>query len=100
MLWHPKTSVGNYSAEFKTKVGLAALREQETTVQLVQRFDVHPHQITAWKRQLLDGAVEVFETGSRRADESEEVIKEFHVKIGALTMEHDFLSHGLVRYDW
>lgn len=95
----PKRKRRNHSPQFKTKVALEALKEEQTTAQLAQRFDVHPNQITAWKRQLREGAAGVFETGPKRRDESEEVIKELHAKIGQLMMEQDFLSRGLARYD-
>ena len=95
----PKRKRRNHSPQFKTKVALEALKEEQTTAQLAQRFDVHPNQILAWKRRLREGAVDVFESGPKRADEAEEVIKELHAKIGELMMEQDFLSRGLARYD-
>ena len=51
-----------YSADFKAKVALAAIRNEETTAELAQRFGVHPTMITAWKKSLLDGATEIFNT--------------------------------------
>lgn len=89
----------NHSPQFKAKVALAALTDEQTLAQLAQRFDVHPNQITAWKRQLLDGAAGMFETGSTPAADSEAKIKELHAKIGELTMERDFLDRGLARLD-
>ena len=98
-LMAPRRKRRNHSPQFKTKVALAALREDETLAQLAKQFDVHPNQITAWKRQLREGAVDVFDTGSARRDDSQATIKELHAKIGELTMEHDFLARGLAHYD-
>jgi transposase-like protein len=50
-----------YNPEFKAKVALAALKNEETISELAARFGVHPTMITAWKRTLLDGAPEIFE---------------------------------------
>ena len=91
----PRRKRRNHSPQFKTKVAVEALKEDLTIAELAQRFDVHPNQVTAWKRQLLEGAVDVFESGPKRADQSEETIKELHAKIGELTMEKDFLARGL-----
>ena len=56
-----------HSSQFKAKVALAALQNQETTAQLSSRFGVHPTMISAWKRQLLDGAAELFDKKSNVA---------------------------------
>ena len=49
-----------YSPEFKAKVALAALKNDETITDLAQRFGVHPTMITTWKRSLQQGAAEIF----------------------------------------
>ena len=89
----------NHSPQFKAKVALAALSEEQTLAQLAVRFDVHPNQITAWKRQLVQGAAGMFESGSDSAIDGETAIRQLHAKIGELTMERDFLDRGLARWD-
>ncbi len=50
----------NHAPAFKAKVALDALKGEETLVELSQRYQVHPNQITEWKRQLLEHAAGVF----------------------------------------
>jgi transposase len=50
----------NHTAAFKAKVALAALKGEKTLSELAQQLDVHAHQITHWKSQLLEGAAGVF----------------------------------------
>ena len=87
----------NHSPAFKSKVALAALQEDLTMPELVKKYDVHVNQISDWKKQLVNGAADVFGKGAHKAEESEETVAALHAKIGQLTMENDFLERGLER---
>lgn len=85
----------NHSPAFKAKVALEAIKGDQTIMELSQRFQVHPNQITEWKKQLLDN--EVFSKGKKSASGPD--VKELHAQIGQLSMENDFLSNALGRID-
>ncbi len=85
----------NHAAGFKAKVALEAIKGEQTLLELSERFQVHPNQITEWKRQLLDRADEVFTKGKKPDAVSE--VKDLHAKIGQLAMENDFLASALGR---
>lgn len=77
-----------FGSLFKTEVALAACRGEKTTAQLAAEYEVHAGQITAWKKQLLEGAVGLFENGrSRRVAEEAANDQELYEQIGRLKME-------------
>jgi transposase-like protein len=86
----------NHAPACKAKVALAALKGDKTLTELAQQFDVHPNQITQWKTQLLERALELFTTPAERQAAGPDV-KALHAKIGQLAMENDFLAGALGR---
>ena len=84
-----------FTPKFKTKVVLEALKERHSLAELAQKYEIHPTQISAWKRDFLDGAEQVFESGKKDARSETEREKDKLLKvIGQLKVENDFLPAG------
>ncbi len=87
-----------FTADFKAKVALEALRGDKTIQEIAGRHKVHPNQVSTWKRQAMDGLGAVFSNGADKSvAEHEAEIHDLHAKIGQLTVERDFLAGGLKR---
>jgi transposase len=83
------------SPAFKKKVALEALREDRTMAQLASQYGVHPIQVGQWKKELLEGAEQIFQRKNRRRQSEDVGRDELERKIGQLTVELDFLKKKL-----
>ena len=85
-----------FSAAFKTKVALEAIKEKETLQQLASKFEVHANQITQWKREFLESAEDIFSKKKSEEKVNDEQEKDaLYNKIGRLQTEIDFLKKVL-----
>lgn len=85
-----------YSAEFKAKIALEAIKGEKSISEIASQYGVHPTMIHQWKRHLLDGASDLFERGeiAKKAEpETQAQIDELYRQIGQLKVERDFLAN-------
>lgn len=81
-----------YSADFKAKVALEAIRGELTVAQLVAKHGVHQTLINAWKKQAIERMSGVFSGRAEAAETARaEEVEKLHAKIGQLVVERDFL---------
>lgn len=85
-----------FTSKFKTKVVLEALKERHSLAELAQKYQIHPTQISSWKRDFLDGAEQVFESGKKdKRSDAEKKNDQLLKTIGELKVENDFLKDAL-----
>ena len=87
-----------HAAAFKAKVALEVAKQTRTVAELAKAYQVHPVQISQWKKQLFDGAESLFHDGRRRDRERELADQaELYEKIGRLDMEVEWLRKSAAR---
>lgn len=91
-----KKSRRKFSADFKAKVILEALKERSTIEELARKYELHPTQINTWKREAMNNMASVF--GADKSDsaaDNEQQIEKLYAQIGQLKVENDFLKKRL-----
>lgn len=83
-----------FSAAFKAKVAIEAIRERETLAELSRRFGVHANIIGKWKREFLDKSEAVFSEKGAKGEEAPDT-DELYKRIGQLEIERNFLKKSL-----
>jgi transposase-like protein len=81
-----------HSPSFKAKVALAAVKGDRTVAELASDFQVHPSRIHAWKKELVEGVLEVFQDSHSQDKTNDALIAQLYQQIGQLTVERDFLQ--------
>ena len=88
----------NFTDQFKAKVALEALRGDKTVQEIAAKHQLHPNQVSTWKRQAIEGMAGTFSgAGDVAKAVSESEVEKLHAKIGQLVVERDFLAKAFGR---
>ena len=92
-----KKSRRKFTAEFKAKVCIEAIKERQTIESLSKKYDLHPNQINTWKKEFLANSQVVFEKeGKDNTINTEELVQRLYAQIGEQKVAIDFLKKNLM----
>ena len=92
-----KATRKRYSADFKAKVALEAIKGELTISQLGAKYGLHQRMINSWKKQAIDNLPTAFEQKANIAKTPDAEVEKLHAKIGQLVVERDFLAKAFGR---
>ena|ERR1700749_4280125 len=81
-----------FSADFKAKVALEAIKNQKTLAELSQQFEVNSVTISKWKAEFLANMAAVFGERSSPTESESPELEKLYAQIGQLKVENDFLK--------
>jgi len=86
-----------FNASFKAKVALEALRERQTVEQIAKKYELHPNQVSTWKKEFISNAAAAFDggTATEESKNQEETIEKLYAQIGQLKVENDWMKKKL-----
>ena len=87
-----------FSADFKAKVVIEALKERNSIEEIASKYELHPNQITTWKKEFISNAGAAFSNGSDASEEKKDqevIVEKLYSEIGQLKVENDCLIKKL-----
>lgn len=84
-----------FTSAFKAKVAMEAIKERATLSELASKFELHPNQISLWKREFMENACKAFDGAKDTEKEEGTDVEKLYSKIGKLEVENDFLKKSL-----
>ena len=87
-----------FSADFKAKVALEAIKNQKTLAELSQQFEVNSVTISKWKSEFLENMAVIFENGhEKKSNQETPELDQLYAQIGQLKVENDYLKKSARR---
>lgn len=91
-----KRNRNQYSEDFKAKVAIEAIKDIKTVNEIASHYQIHPNQVTTWKRQLLENVSSVFVDGRKKKKEDKPTEEQLYQQIGQLKVELDWLKKKFI----